>query len=244
MCACTAVQAQRQASPDAQILQRAAVVAQGARISLLADQVTVDAALLPLLEKALDQMEVLTGRTLDIATMGPRVQVVVSAQTRVSHVWRGYEHPLDPRALVFLAPRVAHDAMRGLNATYVHELAHVLTWRYHSHTLREGLADYLALQVVPGAGVGPNRAGVPPPGRVTPQISALLGSSTPSPAWLTTDAELRREYYWASRRFVQHLIELKGLETFMRLYESPQPEQLLPEFYGTDQATLVQQAGL
>lgn len=229
---------------DTQVLARAATVAEGSRISLMADRVNVDSLFLPRLEAALERLEAISSRALDVATFGPRVKVVVSSATRVSHVWRGYAHPSDPRAIVFLNPRVVHDAMLGRDATYVHELAHLVTWRFHSHTLREGLADYLALQIVPDAGIGPMRPGAPPPEQVDAEIKALLGSRLPPPAWLASDATRRRDYYWACRRFVQALVERHDLATFLRLYDSPHPERDLVALYGADQPTLVRLAGL
>lgn len=229
---------------DQAILARAQPVAEGRRISLYADQAQVAPAFLARLEAALNKLEMISTRALDVITFGNRVSVVVSSATRVSHVWRGYAHPTDPRPIVFLSPRVVRDAMHDRDATYAHELAHLLTWRYHSHTLREGLADHLALQVLPGAAIGPVRSGDTAPGRVDDEIKRLLGSRLPPPDWLITDAQRRRDYYWASRCFVQTLIDRRGMATFLQLYDSARPEQDLQALYGADQTTLVRLAGL
>jgi hypothetical protein len=149
----------RGGTTDAQIAEQAVRVASGARVELFQHGLTVDAALLKVADQALDRMETVLGRRLDEPTLGPKVRIYVSASVTVSHVWRNYDHPRDPRPILFLNPRVARGALIGADATYAHEMAHPLTWRYHSHTLREGLADYLAVQVHPGAGIGPNPHG-------------------------------------------------------------------------------------
>ena len=44
----------------------------------------------------------MTGRTLDTATLGPKIRIYVSDGVRVSHLWRGYNHPSDPKGIVLL----------------------------------------------------------------------------------------------------------------------------------------------
>jgi hypothetical protein len=141
---------------DEQISEEATLVASGERVEVFQHGVQVDLAFLRLAEQAYSRLEALTGCTFDTATLGLKIRSYVSSAVTISHVWRGYDHPRDPRGIVFLNPRVYWGALRGTNATYVHEKAHLLTWRYRSRTLREGLADYLALQVYPGASVEPN----------------------------------------------------------------------------------------
>jgi len=114
------------ATPDEQIVKEAQLVASGPRVDLYQHSVGVDPALVETAERALHRMETLLGRPLDEPTLGPRVRIYVSAAIRVSHVWRGYDHPLDPKAIVFLNPIVARRALSGTNATYAHELAHLL----------------------------------------------------------------------------------------------------------------------
>jgi hypothetical protein len=138
----------RNATPDEQIVREAQLVASGARVDLFQHGLVVDPGLVEVAERALTRMEELLGQRLDESTLGPRIRIYVAAGTAVSHVWRGYEHRSDPKAMLFLNPKVAQLALTGANATYAHELAHLLTWRYYSHTLREGLADYLALQII------------------------------------------------------------------------------------------------
>ena len=110
--------------------------ASGARVELYQHGLKADPALLAAAESALGRMEELLGRKLDETTLGPKVRIYVSVVTTVSHVWRGYEHPGDPRGVLFLNARVARLALNGTNATYAHEMAHLLTWRFNGHTGR------------------------------------------------------------------------------------------------------------
>jgi hypothetical protein len=97
---------------------------------------------------------------------------------------------------VFLNPRVYQAALRGTDATYVHEMAHLLTWRFQSHTLREGLADYLALQVHPGVGVGPNVDGYDWSSPIPTAVVAYLGTTRPPPQIPHTDSIAEFARFW------------------------------------------------
>ncbi len=229
----------RSATPDEQVVQEAQLVASGARIDLFQHGLVVDPALVELAERALTRMEKLLGQRLDESTLGPRIRIYVTAGTTVSHVWRGYEHPSDPKAMLFLNPRVAQLALSGTNATYAHELAHLLTWRYYSHTLREGVADYLALRIHPGAGVGPNIAGYASPPTVPPEVDEYLGTTRAPPSAVRSEIQFRRAYYFASYRFVRFLIERAGMATFMELYNARDPEREFLRLYGASRTELV-----
>jgi len=134
---------------------------------------------------------------------------------------------------------VAEAALRGSNATYAHELAHLLTWRFHSHTLREGLADYLALQLHPGAGIGPNPYGYASPPPVDPEIEEYLGTTRSPPMAVTSSPAYRRAYYYASYRFVRYLIERAGIAVFLKVYDARDPEDELQRLYGASRRELV-----
>ncbi|MDQ3271019.1 MAG: hypothetical protein M3Q12_02455 [Pseudomonadota bacterium] len=229
----------RGATPDEQIVREAQLVASSARVDLFQHALVVDPAIVEAAERALTRMEELLGRRLDQSTLGPRIRIYVAAGTTVSHVWRGYEHQSDPKALLFLNPMIARMALSGTNATYAHELAHLLTWRFYSHTLREGLADHLALQVHPGAGVGPNVEGYASPPAVPQEVEEYLGTTRAPPSALMTDAQFRRAYYFASYRFVRFLIERAGMVTFLKLYEAGDPESEFVRLYGASRKELV-----
>jgi hypothetical protein len=143
---------------------------------------------------------------------------------------------------VFLNPRVYLAALRGSNATYAHEMAHLFTWRYHSHTLREGLADYLALKIHPGAGVGPNPEGYDSSASISQEVLDCLGTTNPPPRGVISDGYLRRSYYFASYQLVRYLIENGGMDAFMKLYDSENPEVEFPALYGASREVLVRSA--
>ena len=228
---------------DARIVAEATQVVQRPRVELYGhDGVRPGAVLAEAAEHAPATMERLLGRELDHATLGERVRIYVSPAVRAAHVWHGYAHPDDPQGALFLNPKVARLGVAGSNATYVHELAHLLTWRFHSHTLREGLADWLALQVHPGAAVGPNVDAAAPLPAVDGVIAALLGSTQPPPAAVGDDPAFRAAYYAGSRRFVTYLIERGGIGTFLQLYDSATPEPLYERLYGATREALVQAA--
>jgi hypothetical protein len=140
----------RRSVPDAQIVARAELVASGTNIEIYQHEVAIDPSFLRVMESAYEQVERVTRLKLDTASLGPKVSVYVSDAVLVSHVWRGYQHPSDPKGIIFLNLRAYHGAMSGKNATHAHELTHLFTWRYNSHTLREGIADYVALKIFPG----------------------------------------------------------------------------------------------
>ena len=244
LASCATALAQRGGpAADAQIVADATPVATGAHIALYQHGgIRVDAAFLGLAEDAYRRIEALIGRRLDTPTPGEKVRIYVSDAVSVSHVWGGYGHRNDPRAIIFLASRVYPPALRGTNATYIHELTHLFTWRFSSHTLREGLADYVALRLLPGAAVGPNPAGYPGIARVPQDILDHLGTSRPPPGAVTGNPDYRRAYYYASYRLVKHLVEKRDMQTFMRLYDSENHEAEIEKLYGEPREALVRAA--
>jgi hypothetical protein len=227
---------------DAQIMSEARLVGSSGRVELYEHRTSVTPELAAASDRAIAEMERILGTTWDSAALGERVRIYVSGETRVSHVLGGYEHQNNPQAVLFLNPLVARLALVGKNATYAHELAHLLTWRFYSHTLREGLADYLALQLHPGAGVGPNREGYAAFPPVAQGVAELLGTTAHPPASLFTDQALRESYYASSYRLVRYLVELGGLPKFLRLYAAPEPEGAFGALYGRERRALVAEA--
>lgn len=227
---------------DEQIVAQGRLVASGSYVEIYQHGVKVDPSFLKVMENVYEQVETVTGLKLDKATLGPKVRVYVSDSVRESHVWKGYQHPSDPRGIIFLNPRVYQGAMSSKNATHIHELTHLFTWNYKSHTLREGIADYIALTILPKAAVGPNPGGDEAPPEIPPEILEYLGTTKTPPGWLSTDLVRRRAYYFASYRFVKYLIEMKGIETFMKLYASENPEIAIRNLYGISREEVVQAA--
>ena len=122
----------RRSISDEQLVAAAQLVASGAYVEIYQHGVAVEPSFLKIMESAYDEVQRVTGLKLDTATLGSKVRVYVSDAIGVSHVWRGYQHPSDPKAIIFLNLRAYRGAMEGRNATYVHELTHLFTWRYHS----------------------------------------------------------------------------------------------------------------
>ncbi|MBN1830119.1 MAG: hypothetical protein JW884_13395 [Deltaproteobacteria bacterium] len=203
----------------------------------------VDPAFLRVAEDACRHVEKLLGVKLDAAVLGPKVRIYVSDLPDVCHVWKGYNHPRDPKGIIFLHRKAYLGAMRGFDATCIHELVHLFMWRYHSHTFREGLAEYIALKVLP-AGLAASPVGADRSLVVPADVIEHLGTTKPPPRWLATDPARRRVYYAASYRLVKHLVEAKGLETFMKLYKSESPETEIGRSYGISLEEAIRRAGM
>lgn len=244
LCFSTSAQAQRKPDADERLVSRSSLVASGELVELYQDGVAVEATFLATLENAYRRIEKLVARPLDKATLGEKIRVHVTDSMVVSHVWHGYEHPRDPRGILILNKRAYLDGMRRENATYVHEMTHLFTWRFQSHTLREGLADYIALEILPGAVVGPNFKGYDWSGAIPPEVLEVLGTAVAPPAWVTNDLRLRQAYYFGSYRFVKLLVEKGGLPKFLQLYASPDTEAAYVELYAAPRAVLVQALNL
>lgn len=154
----------------------------------------MDPSLLKVMERVCEQVETIPGLNLDKATLGPKVRVYVSDSVSVSHVWKGYQHPSDPRGIDFLTLQAYQGVTISKNATHIHELMHLFTWNYKSHTLREGFADYIAFKILPGAAVGPNPGGDKAPPEILPEILEYLGTTQSPPLWLSRDSVRRQSY--------------------------------------------------
>ena len=229
---------------DEETVKRAGLAAAGEHVDIYGDGLTVAPRFLVIAEEAYGQLQELTGRKFDTAVLGPKIRIIVSDAVTISHVWKGYDHPKDPRGIIFLNPRVYRRAVEGTDATYVHEMAHLLTWRFHSHTLREGIANYLAQRVRPGAGSGANPGGYDWSVKVPEEITKYLGTTKEAPRRITSEPESRGVYYYACYRFVKYLVDTAGLEVFMKLYESPKPEAEFPKLYGVTRKELIARAGM
>ena len=223
---------------DEQIVTQGQLVAAGTYVEIYQHGTMVDPSFLGIMQHAYEQVQKVTGLNLDIATLGPKVRVYVSDAIAISHVWKGYQHPNDPKGIIFLNPRVYLGAMNAKNSTYIHELTHLFTWRFSSHTLREGFADYVALTILPGTAVGPNPAGESP-AQIPAEVRQLLGTTRPAPDWASTDPVRRSAYYFASYQFVRFLVGAKGIDTFLKLYASEKPEADVKSLYGMDREDAV-----
>ncbi len=223
--------------PDAIVLNKAKLVSQTDRIEVYRDDMDVEDGFIATIDQLYTAIEGQLGRKFDVATLGKKIKIVVSNNVRVSHVWRGYQHMNDPQAVIFLNARAYNGFKSKSNATLVHELTHLFTWRYNSHSLREGIADYVARAVMPGTAVGPNEANA----TITRVDWAFkyLGSSHPAPPELTTDAEFRKQYYFLSYVLVKALIEKTSMTEFLKFYDGAYSDSLFESTFKVKRLDLI-----
>lgn len=121
-------------------------------------------------------IERLTGERVDEQHYGDgTVHVFVSGRVTVSHVYGGYAHPKYRRAYLYLNPQ----RVKNRAAPYLHELTHIVLWRFGSHSLREGFASYVEGRLA-DEGVGYN-SGVfgPGPRKDVDEAAAMALASAP-----------------------------------------------------------------
>lgn len=196
------------------------------------------------LERGLVAIEELTGEQVDREHYGSSaVQVFVSDQVTVSHVYGGYAHPQYKLPYLYLNPQRA----RRRAAPYLHELTHIVLWRFGSHSLREGFASYVEARLAE-TGVGYN-SGVfgPGPRAEIDEAAAIALSGSLGPILLPwigksgrTDPSITRAenpgtrsaFYLLTRSFVHHLLDKIDLPTFIRLYRAADTEAAYTAFTG------------
>ena len=116
-------------------------------------------------------------------------------------------------------------------------MTHLFTWRYSSHSLREGIADYVARAVMPNTAVGPNEANAVPTS--VDWASKYLGSNHPAPPELTTDPEFRKDYYFLSYVLVKALIERTSMADFLRFYDSTYTDAMFESTFKIKRLNLI-----
>lgn len=196
------------------------------------------------LDQGLAAIEALTGEQVDRAHYGDTpVHVFVSGRVTVSHVYGGYAHPAYKLPYLFLNPK----RVRNRAAPYLHELTHIVLWRFGSHSLREGFASYVEGRLA-GEGVGYNSGvfGPGPRAEVDAQAAAVLASDIGPKLlpWIGksggTDATItgadspdtRAAFYLLTRSFVQHLLDEVELAVFIQLYRAENTEAAYQELTG------------
>ena len=196
------------------------------------------------LDKGLAAIERLTGERVDRDHYGEFVvHVFVSGRVTVSHVYGGYSHPQYRKPYLYLSPK----RVGSRSAPYLHELTHIVLWRFGSHSLREGFASYVEGRLA-GEGIGYNSGvfGPGPRAEVDKAAAAILegelgttllpwigrsGGTDPSITG-TGNAESRAAFYLLARSFVQHLLDKIDLPTFIRLYRAEDTEAAYLELTG------------
>lgn len=225
---------------DKAVIKRTPLVAAGTFVDVYSDLDDFDAeGLVRLTELAYQKINKTFKFQYDHQLLGDRIQIYCSDAVKVSHVHGGYLQASEPLGRIFLNPRSAFGSVQGTNSTYIHELAHLFTWNFCSHTLREGLADFVASSFHQGSAIGPVPADFVLPNDEFARYSKYWATTKTPPRKLKTDIDFRRGYYFSSRVFVTYLIEKYGLNAFMNLYASPEPEVEISSLYGHSRQTLV-----
>ncbi len=188
------------------------------------------------LEEALIAIERLTGEQVDRGHYGDSaVHVFVSRRVTVSHVYGGYAHPRYSKPYLYLNPQ----RVRNRAAPYLHELTHIVLWRFGSHSLREGFASYVEGKLAEeGVGYNSGVFGPGPRAEVDAAAATVLSSDVgetvlpwigrtggTDPSITSAEApETRAAFYLLARSFVQHLLDEIDLPTFLRLYRADDAE--------------------
>ncbi|HEX2079744.1 MAG TPA: hypothetical protein VHG08_18660 [Longimicrobium sp.] len=196
------------------------------------------------LDAGVAAIERLTGERLDRAHYGDSVvHVFVSGRVTVSHVYGGYAHPRYTRPYLYLNPQ----RVRRRAAPYLHELTHIVLWRFGSHSLREGFASYVEGRLAEeGVGYNSGVFGPGPRAEVDSAAADVLsrGVGTAVLPWIgrsgATDPsitnaeapEMRSAFYLLTRSFVQHLLDEIDIPTFIRLYRAEDTEAAYRELTG------------
>jgi hypothetical protein len=173
-----------------------------------------------------------------------RIEYFVARDIRRSHVLGGYEHPKHRQPYVFLPLRMVRA---GIDP-YLHETTHIILWKYGSHTLREGLADFVHSSE-PRFGGGINRIADGVFDRSSAERVAAETLRTPIGGQLLAamgangipgnDLALgpsRREYYVAAYAFVAFLLDAVPMERFVELYTQDDVEAAAMALTGRDMA--------
>ena len=243
--------AQDSATQDAAIAERMMAELQPVRtprVQLWAQAETLSAeeaqAFAMELDRGLLAIERLTGEQVDPAHYGgSTVDVFVSGRVTVSHVYGGYSHPSYNKAYLYLNPQ----RVRNRAAPFLHELTHIVLWRFGSHSLREGFASYVEGRLAEeGVGYNSGVFGPGPRAEVDAAAAALLegeigarvlpwiGRSGGTDPQITSaeSPETRAAFYLLARSFVQHLLDEIDMPTFIRLYRAENTETAYPELTG------------
>lgn len=195
------------------------------------------------LTRGVEGIERIVGRAFDAAHYAEdTIHVFVAHGVGASHVYAGYAHGRHDRPYLFLdAAKVAAG-----EAPYLHELTHVVAWRFASHSLREGLASYVEMESARmGWGLSSGLFGMtdaeaadrraremfatPAATHVAPHV----GRGGMPPREVTGgDPRSRGAYYVLSQSFVRYLVGQLGMHRVMRLYETAEADAAYAEITG------------
>lgn len=235
---------------DSIIIEQAKLIKASDNIELYLHNVEIDEAFFDVADKAFIKLEQLLNLKFTDLGTGTTVKIYVSDLIHRSHVWKGYSHMEEPKPILFIPPRVVHNALNGdkffISSLYAHEMAHLFTpqYNYFSHSLREGIATYLAEEVHPGeskmmtAAAGTWRSLIPN------EVIPYIGTNQPPAFHLFKNKKSNMGFFIGTYQFVKFLVEKEGLDTFMKLYASSDPEQEYKNLYNADLKELRGMAGL
>lgn len=195
-------------------------------------------AALALLQKGIEGIELEFGLTLDTEHYAEnRIHVFVVPAVRTSHVYGGYEHMRYDKPYLYLNPR---RLVRG-GAPYLHELTHLLAWRFGSHSLREGFAVLVELDVSSkgygkssglfgmrdAAGAEQHAAAILQTGEGQKVLEWIGRNGQTDPAITSPDNGTREAFYVLSQSYVRYLFTRLGSEAFLAIYRADDPESEL-----------------
>lgn len=167
------------------------------------------------------------GRVLDTARYGDGpIRVFISPEIMPSHVYHGYSHPRFNKPWVYFPLRQA----TADTEPYLHELTHLVLWKYGSHTLREGFAHHVMLRK-PRLSGGVNRihmgiskradadrtAGESLRGPLGRSLLGFMGANG-IPGLDTAVGDARDIYYVTSYSFVASMLDHMDQDRFMELH--------------------------
>lgn len=188
------------------------------------------------LNQGIEQIEELTGQVFDTAYYSSsRIEYFVSEYTTVSHVYNGYRHNSGERLpyIFFSAKRFVAGAV-----PYLHETTHLILRSFQSLWLREGMAEWVAMQVGKSSG---RHVAFYATDDHSNELPALLNDAASHhavqligldgiPSFEST--EDRRRFYAFSTSFVQYLATFLGKEQLLELYFAPSTRKRLEEISG------------
>lgn len=167
------------------------------------------------------------GRALDTARYGDGpIRVFISPEIMPSHVYHGYSHPRFNKPWVYFPLRQAVADTEP----YLHELTHLVLWKFGSHTLREGFAHHVMLRK-PRLSGGVNRihmgisnradadriAGESLRGPLGRSLLRFMGADG-IPGLETAVGDARDIYYVTSYSFVASMLDHIDQDRFMELH--------------------------
>lgn len=191
------------------------------------------------LDRGVTAIAGLIGSRLDSAHYGSsRIEVFVGNGIGVSHVYGSYRHMRYNLPYLFLDA----EKVRAGEAPYLHEATHLLSWRFGSHSLREGFASWVESRIIADGGASTSGLfGASSPEAVDQQareridgpgaeeVLPFIGKNGFADQRVTSPERprVRAAYYLLSQSFVQHLIREIGLPVFLAVYSSEDPETQL-----------------